>query len=458
MQNAGVRILYSFYLAVKLFHVADLHLGCRRLNGRLPDSDLVEAFQFIARRAIEEQAEVFLIAGDLFDRAQVEPSHLRQAQQVLAELKTAGIRAIGIEGNHDKAFLHSDESTWVQFLADDGLLVLLRPEFEEEGARLAPWDQEQKRGAWIDVNGIRFVGAGYLGAATPHKTREIISRLDAGRIHVLLLHAGPDYFVGEGGGFSSGDLQAVREKVCYLALGHIHRPMQYGDWACNPGSPENCDLREASYDFDRKGKVAPRGYAVVKIDPVQPDGSTTFELRSNPRRSVHRLDIDCSPFGNKLKDGAAALVKAAVKLIRADDTDTVIDLRLTGKLNLNRVALDQALVSQQIEQQAGVYAVGIDVTGLNVGAQPDEIFGRSAGISREKIEQQAIRALLDQQDLLGLEEAKGELATFFYEIKEAVRQNRQTVELTERIRSSSLVEQIHAAQCSRTGAEQEWRP
>jgi hypothetical protein len=151
-------------------------------------------------------------------------------------------------------------------------------------------------------------------------------------------------------------------------------------------------------------------------------------------------------------------VKAAVKLIRANDIDTVIDLRLTGKLNLNRVALDQALVSQQIEQRAGVYAVGIDVTGLNIGAQPDEIFGKSTGISREEIEQQAIQALLDQQDLLGLEEAKGELATLFYEIKEAVRQNRQTVELTERIRSSSLVEQIHAAQRARTEAEQEGRP
>src|ERR1700738_3468408 len=244
---------------MKLFHVADIHLGCRRLNGRLPDSDFVDAFRFIARKAIEEHADVFLIAGDLFDRPQVEPTHLRQAQQVLTELKGAGIRSIGIEGNHDKAFLHSSEPTWVQFLAEDDLLILLRSRFGKEGAMFDTWDPASKEGAWFDFKGVRFVGAGYLGAATPHKARQIVDKLDSDRTHVMLLHAGPDYFVGEGGGFASLDIKAIQEKVCYLALGHIHRPMKYGDWACNPGSPENCDVREASYDLGPDGHRAPRG-------------------------------------------------------------------------------------------------------------------------------------------------------------------------------------------------------
>src|SRR5207237_722157 len=107
-----------------------------------------------------------------------------------------------------------------------------------------------KVGSWLDVNGIRFVGAGYLGAATPHKVRQIVQKLEPARTHVLLLHAGPDYFVGEGGGFSTRDLELIHDKVCYLALGHIHKPMIHGDWACNPGSPENCGLREARYDRD----------------------------------------------------------------------------------------------------------------------------------------------------------------------------------------------------------------
>ena len=38
-----------------------------------------------------EKADAFLLAGDLFDRPQVEPPHLRQAQQVLARLKEAEV-------------------------------------------------------------------------------------------------------------------------------------------------------------------------------------------------------------------------------------------------------------------------------------------------------------------------------------------------------------------------------
>src|SRR2546423_7249191 len=218
---------------MKLFHVADVHLGRRRLEGRLPDKDFADAFDFIALKAIEERADAFLIAGDLFDRAQVEPPHLRQAQLVLAKLKRAAIPVIAIEGNHDKAFIHSEAPTWLQYLGEDDLLILLQTRFDSTGPLLVPWDPLTRRGAWLDLGGVRFVGAGYLGAATPHKVREIASRLEPERTHVLLLHAGPEYFTGEGGGFSKEDLQVLREKVCYLALGHIHKPMKHGDWACN---------------------------------------------------------------------------------------------------------------------------------------------------------------------------------------------------------------------------------
>ncbi len=83
---------------MKIFQVADVHLGRRRLDGRLPDCDFAEAFDCVARAAIDERADVFLIVGDLFDRAQVEPTHLQQAQAVLRKLRAAGIAVIAVEG------------------------------------------------------------------------------------------------------------------------------------------------------------------------------------------------------------------------------------------------------------------------------------------------------------------------------------------------------------------------
>ena len=439
---------------MKLFHVADIHLGRRRLDGRLPHSDLAAAFGFVAEKAIEEKADVFLIAGDLFDRPTVEPPHLRQAQQILGRLKASGIRVIAIEGNHDRAFIHSEEPTWMQFLAEDDLLVLLRTSFDSTGPILSAWDSERRAGSWVELDGVRFVGAGYLGAATPFKTRQLVSRLEPDKTHVLLLHAGPDYFVGESGGFSLSDLQALNEKVCYLALGHVHRPMRHGDWACNPGSPENCDVHEASYDFGPDGNSVPRGYVKLEIDPAQRKKPTDLEIRSTPRRPVHRLTLDCSLFGNKTKDGAVALVQAAVKLIRAAEVlpHSVIDLRLTGRLNLNRIALDQAMASNAIETQAAVFAVSIDVKGLNVegSAGRDELVTEQC--SREELEKAAIRAVVAEKYLWGLDHRDDEFAALFYELKESVRLRRTASELAEQVGRSSLLELICAANSPADGS------
>jgi len=433
---------------MKIYQVADVHLGRRRLEGRLPDQDFADAFRFIAEAAIQDRADVFLVAGDLFDRPQVEPPHLRQAQEVLRLLRQSRIPVIAVEGNHDKLFVRSDEHTWVRFLAEEGLLILLRPLFDAEGAVLAPWDAAACRGAVVDLGGVRFVGAGYLGAATPAKVRQILARLEAGPPHVLLLHAGPDYFVGEGGGFSAEELRALEEAVCYLALGHIHRPMRYGDWACNPGSPEHCELREAGQARRGEGPGAPRGYAVVEIDPAQPARPRRIEVRSNPRRPVHRVELDCTPFGNKTKHGAQALVEAAAAavLALAPSPDSAIDLRLTGRLNLDRIALDQELAAFEIAAAAGVLAVAVDTTRLNVGTGSTP--GGSAddaGISRDELERRAIRDLVNDLPLRGLDGEREQIAGLFFDLKEAVREGRAAEELIARIAASPLVEALQRA-------------
>ncbi len=431
---------------MKLFHCADIHLGRRRLDGRLPDSDFADAFAWLAGEAITGKADAFLLAGDLFDRPQVEPHHLRQAQTTLQRLRDAAVPVIAIEGNHDRAFLHSFAATWLDFLADDGLLRLLKPRFDAGGAILD--------GACLDLGGLRFVGAGYLGAATPHKVRQILERLEPGRDHVMLLHAGPDYFVGEGGGFSTDDLRGIRERVRYLALGHIHKPMLHGGWACNPGSPENCELREAAYDHDRSGAAVPRGFAWIELAPGEP---AHVAIGSNPRRPCAHLDLDCTPFGNKLKDGTAALEKAAVKLIAANGlpAGAAIELRLVGRINLDRVAFDAESVSLHLEQATGAAAVSINPAGINLG---DATLAGSVGgetISRESLERAALRSLIASEHLWGLDGEQEVAADLFHELKEGVHHGRSPQELAETIRTSALVDKVRVALAEKEGVATE---
>ncbi|MEA3209817.1 MAG: repair protein SbcD/Mre11 [Chthoniobacter sp.] len=428
---------------MKIFHAADLHLGRRRLDGRLPDSDFADAFEHIARAAITGHADVFLLAGDLFDRPQVEPPHLRQAQRVLALLKEARIPVIAIEGNHEKSFLHSEAPTWLDYLAQDELLILLRTTFDAAGPLLAPWDPATQRGAWIDLGGVRFTGAGYLGAATPHKVRQIVAQLEAGRTHVLLLHAGPDYFVGEGGGFSADDLRLIQEKVRYLALGHIHKPMLHGDWACNPGSPENCELRETLYDRDAAGHTTSRGYACIELEAT---GPARIRILSNPRRPCFQLDLDCTPFGHKLKDGAGELEKAAVRLITGHliPPGAALELRLIGRMNLNRIAFDAEALSRILERETGLAAVCLNTTHLEGCAVSGA--GEDAALSREELERAALRRLVEGEHLWGLEGEQETAADLFYALKEAVRTGRLPQELADTICTSALVEKIRIAQ------------
>ena len=432
---------------MKLVHAADIHLGRRRLDGRLPDTDLAKAFRCIADVAISQKADAFLLAGDLFDRPQVEPQHLRQAQEILYGLKSAGVPVIAITGNHDKAFVHSEQPTWLDYLADDGLLILLETRFGPEGAILERWDPLKRRGSWVELGGVYFTGAGYLGASTPLKVRQIVDQLEPGKTHVLLLHAGPDYFVGEGGGFSGDDLRFMRERVCYLALGHIHKPMVYEGWACNPGSPENCELNEARYDRDPSGNPRPRGYAILEIDPSFPTPLRSLEIRSNPRRPVLQLSLDCSPFGNKLKEGVTALETAACKLIgaHAAPLDAAVELRLVGKINLARLALDLRITAQNIEKGAEVKAVTLDVTGINLGDALPGATPELTHLSREEIERGAIRALLQDEHLWGLDGEQETIARLFFELKEAVRANRPIEHLVELIQLSSLIDKVREA-------------
>ena len=426
---------------MKIVHAADIHLGRRRLDGRLPDKDFADAFGFVASKAIEEKADVFLIAGDLFDRPQVEPPHLRQAQQVLLKLKQAGVPVIAIEGNHDKASPNSEAPTWLQYLAEDELLTLLQTRFDKTGPLLTKWESPRQGGAWIDLGGVRFVGTGYYGAATPHRINGIATQLEPQRTHVVLLHAGPEKYFGEGGGFSSADLKTLREKVCYLALGHLHKPQLHEGWACNPGSPENCDLREAEYGFGPNGKPLPRGFAVVEIDPMRRDRPLSVEIRNNERRPCERLTMDCAIFREQPRD-ADALIDAAAQLIRKRKlrAETVVELDLRGPLDLKRMMLDLPTLCAAIEKAADVFAVTFDLRNLNA-----EIAGATedAGLentSREDLEKNAIRGLVEERIPVGLDGRANDFAELFYALKEAVRVGRSGEELAEQISQSSLVE------------------
>ena len=76
---------------------------------------------------------------------------------------------MAIEGNHDKATVHFEGQTWMDYLAEKGLLRHITARFTCEGAILDRWSPETRTGAWIEIDGVRFIGHPNLKRLLNHR-------------------------------------------------------------------------------------------------------------------------------------------------------------------------------------------------------------------------------------------------------------------------------------------------
>ena len=430
---------------LKFIHCSDIHLGRQRMGGKLPDQDFATALQYVVQYTLEQGADALLIAGDLYDSPNIQPPVLLQATSCLMPLKEAGIPVFAIEGNHDRATVTGETHTWVRYLNDIGLIHLLTIPFTAQGPQITPWDEQKRQGSYIDFQGVRILGAGYLGAGTIKRAKLIAEAMqawqqEAGAV-IMLLHAGPDYVVQEGGGFSKENLEFLHETVDYHALGHIHKPMNHGGWAVNPGSPEHVRLEECRYD----GQA--RGMAVVEIDPGAENPLLKAEIVAVPKRQVISLRYDCTPHSTKTKRAMDAIQKDIVEKLRELGTtpEHAIRLELTGAVNLGRIRLDTEALALYLEESLPVQAVEVNSSGLQLaGTESSEGASAQELVTRESLELDAIKHLVSSNPLPGLEEHGEMLARLFYQFKEDVRNQASAQEIRERLNANQLVEAMLA--------------
>jgi len=84
-----------------VLHVSDTHLGA--IPGGLPFRfrDILEAFKETIDIAIREHVDVYIHAGDFFDRAHPPPEAYIVAYRQLKRLRDSGIKVVVIAGQHD---------------------------------------------------------------------------------------------------------------------------------------------------------------------------------------------------------------------------------------------------------------------------------------------------------------------------------------------------------------------
>ncbi len=202
---------------MRFVHCADLHLGTAfsglkdDRSAAIRQEELCRSFLAIADRA--KEADVLLVAGDLFDQGALDAETVRVLRQAFAAMPNTQVFIAA--GNHDPL---TQGSYYAVTDFPDNVHVF--------GHKL-----EKFTVAGCDIYGISFSATVQSEPLLPD------FRAESGRASVLLMHAnlaGADYN-------PISREQAASYGVSYLALGHVHSYAEetLGNTLCAyPGCPE----------------------------------------------------------------------------------------------------------------------------------------------------------------------------------------------------------------------------
>ncbi len=308
----------------------DVHLGTQQYDSAERLNDFGRAWLFACQYAVEHRPDFVICTGDLFNRFTINPVTFDQAYAGLSMLRDAGIPIVDVQGNHDRS-RSGEGKSWLDSLAEHGLLTHLDLQIEADGVKLRPVSAPRHSGSFVEWANCRIFGLRYLGMSTERvltMLRPEIEKLPRdGLFTILVLHAGLEGIVPHFNAELSTDaLAQLHECVDYVALGHIHKHYTVGNYAFNGGSLETWALNEWEWD---------RGLLHVEVDTSR-EPPVTARLVSVPKRPFCRLRFDVSNY-----DDPASLQRAYWEMLEREERKRpsqapVVVLDLIGRLRFHR--------------------------------------------------------------------------------------------------------------------------
>ena len=211
---------------IKVIHTSDVHLESdtfgRSEEGKAYRSRIQQAFHKVVDRVIEEDADLFLIAGDLFDSNRVPESGIEFVHQ---ELSRVACPVVLIPGNHD---------------CYDHRSIYKKVDFTAVGSHVYTLTKEE--GSTIEFPHLDATVWGKGMVEHDHKFRPVAHVLPRYRDywHIGMAHG---YFVDEDEMQRSSLIipeEIAQSGLDFLALGHVHvfsDTSQGATKACYPGTP-----------------------------------------------------------------------------------------------------------------------------------------------------------------------------------------------------------------------------
>lgn len=334
----------------KFLHISDIHLGFDRYDSKERTVDFFYALQDVLQKyAIAESVDFVIVGGDLFEHRNIKPAILNHAQACFQLLKAANIPVLAIEGNHDNAPFGT-KSSWLRYLSDWDLLKLLEPgNISADEPFYSPWDEDDKRGGYIDLDcGVRVLGSSWYGAAAPRAIEQIAEAMGelppAPGPSILLFHHGLEGQISRySGALRYGELLPLKKAgVDYLALGHIHKSYEEDGWIFNPGSLEANNVEESQFK---------RGAYLVEIDSqgIRAELKTDYQQRTIVRLQLQMRTQDLI---EAVEVGAEALITEAIRVKKiVPEHRPIVELRISGTVGFERLELDTRSLQKQLQTQ-----------------------------------------------------------------------------------------------------------
>lgn len=186
---------------MKFIHIADVHLGARPDAGNAyseeREREIFNALERVARACKEEEAELLLIAGDLFHRQPL-LRELKEANDLFASIE--GTQVILIAGNHD--YLKRDSYYRTFSWAKNVHMIL--------GGQISVVELPELSTA---VYGLSYYGKEIRERSYDHAFPEKRQKYE-----ILIAHGGDERHIP----IQKEKLRSLGYD--YIALGHIHKP------------------------------------------------------------------------------------------------------------------------------------------------------------------------------------------------------------------------------------------
>jgi DNA repair protein SbcD/Mre11 len=315
---------------------SDNHLGANYARFR-PDrlelrrKRLRQAFERVVDAAIARKVDLFLHAGDLFDRPDPRNDERHFVAQQLRRLRDAGIPVYAIAGNHDtpRSYGYGGGITPQQEADALGGLHLFRNSDE------LAYQEQNIRGQRVRIWGMssdfnRLPESCPLEGLTLERENWDVAQ-------ILLLHYGVEGWMQAFDDESREPILSLhnleRMAVDVIGVGHLHvrkqRRMENGALVINSGSTERMDFGEEGLEC---------GYAVITLDgksastetvrvPTQPMRTLKYEIGTDPQRALTT---------EQESEAAQTLLDSCVaELDRVAHPDQLLRMRFSGQMPRN---------------------------------------------------------------------------------------------------------------------------